>query len=130
MKIRCSSVFKPCVCVVIGEPGDSLEVVVVVVAVVHAMASTSTPATTRRRGERIGRGVYRRPPAQKEGYGSFCFQGHGSKIRGGAGFWWESNACVNGLAVFSRTVGRLSGLSIVVGSSRSPFKNRSSMNFA
>src|SRR3954447_14325785 len=104
MKIRCFRVFSPWDCVVIGEPevGAALcdGVEVVLLAVVHAMASTSTPATTRRRGERIGRGVYRPPPAQKEGYGSFCFQGHGSKIRGGSGFWREADAGRQRLAGF------------------------------
>src|SRR5689334_23690608 len=77
MKIRCFSVFSPCACVVIGDAdgGAALRdwVEVVVLAVVHAMASTSTPINTRRRGERIGRGVYRRPTASEGGVGLLLF---------------------------------------------------------
>src|SRR4051794_7142189 len=77
MKIRWVSVLSPCARVVSGDPEATLGVCdcvdVALLAAVHAMASTRTTASTRRRGERIGRGVYRRPRALEGGVGLLLF---------------------------------------------------------
>src|SRR5690349_24668233 len=71
MKIRCWSVLRPCAWTGEGEVEVETErfvcVDVVVVAAVHAIASTSAPASISRRGDRIGRGVYRRAPSSEGG---------------------------------------------------------------